>query len=154
MLGSRCVVQQTDPVESNAPECSAERLISERIASAFPEDAIIGEEEADVAGTSGRTWIIDPWKRSAFNAILDTGANVKTWGDGYGWAMVVEGRADVIVDPSVSRWDVAAMPVLFAEAGGRYSDFSGNPIAQKGSSVATNGLLHDQLLALLNETRD
>src|SRR4051812_43590859 len=39
---------------------AAERFLREQIADRFPDDTIIGEEEADVAGTSGRTWIIDP----------------------------------------------------------------------------------------------
>jgi len=39
---------------------NAERLLRERIESRFPDDAIHGEEEADKAGTSGRTWVIDP----------------------------------------------------------------------------------------------
>ena len=38
----------------------AERLLRDRIAEAFPDDSIVGEEEPDVAGTSGRTWILDP----------------------------------------------------------------------------------------------
>jgi len=37
-----------------------ERALRERIAQRFPEDAIIGEEEADRPGRSGRTWILDP----------------------------------------------------------------------------------------------
>ena len=39
---------------------AAERFLREQIAGRFPDDAIVGEEEADRAGTSGRTWIIDP----------------------------------------------------------------------------------------------
>jgi histidinol-phosphatase len=39
---------------------AAERYLREQISSAFPTDAIIGEEEDDRNGTSGRTWIIDP----------------------------------------------------------------------------------------------
>lgn len=38
----------------------AERLLRDRIASAYPKDAVLGEEEGLVAGTSGRTWILDP----------------------------------------------------------------------------------------------
>ncbi len=38
----------------------AERLLREELEARFPEDAILGEEEDDKAGTSGRTWIIDP----------------------------------------------------------------------------------------------
>lgn len=38
----------------------AERFLREQILERFPTDSIVGEEEDDVAGTSGREWIIDP----------------------------------------------------------------------------------------------
>lgn len=38
----------------------AERFLREQITKRFPDDAIIGEEEDDVTGTTGRSWVIDP----------------------------------------------------------------------------------------------
>ncbi len=38
----------------------AERLLRERIAAVFPQDAILGEEYGETAGTSGYRWILDP----------------------------------------------------------------------------------------------
>src|SRR5699024_7070275 len=38
----------------------AERLLRELIEEHFPDDGILGEEEAEKVGTSGRRWIIDP----------------------------------------------------------------------------------------------
>lgn len=38
----------------------AERFMRRRIEEAFPSDGIIGEEEGERAGTSGRRWILDP----------------------------------------------------------------------------------------------
>jgi histidinol-phosphatase len=38
----------------------AERLIRARLEESFPEDGVLGEEEGERAGTSGRRWIIDP----------------------------------------------------------------------------------------------
>lgn len=38
----------------------AEQLARERISQSFPNDAILGEEFGEVAGTSGYRWIIDP----------------------------------------------------------------------------------------------
>ncbi len=38
----------------------AEELLRERIAAAFPEDAILGEEFPERPGTSGYRWILDP----------------------------------------------------------------------------------------------
>jgi len=48
------------------------------------------------------------------------------WGDCYGYYLVACGRAEVMVDPVVSIWDVAAMPIIFQEAGGRFSEINGN----------------------------
>jgi histidinol-phosphatase len=39
---------------------AAERLLREMISGSYPEDSIIGEEEDDLVGTSGRRWVIDP----------------------------------------------------------------------------------------------
>ncbi|NLD78089.1 MAG: histidinol phosphate phosphatase [Acidimicrobiales bacterium] len=39
---------------------AAERLLREEIEARFPDDGILGEEEAEKLGTSGRRWIIDP----------------------------------------------------------------------------------------------
>ena len=44
----------------SAADRASEALIRERIERAYPSDAILGEEEADRAGSSGRTWVVDP----------------------------------------------------------------------------------------------
>ena len=43
-----------------AADREAERLLRERIGTTHPYDAVVGEEEADTMGKSGRTWILDP----------------------------------------------------------------------------------------------
>lgn len=46
--------------------------------------------------------------------------------------------------------DIAALPVLLTEAGGRVTDLAGAPVLTGDRTVlATNGLLHDELLALV-----
>jgi myo-inositol-1(or 4)-monophosphatase len=66
-----------------------------------------------------------------------------------------------MVDPVVSLWDIAPYPLLFAEAGGKFSTIDGKaeifdkdgkpvaPIYEGFSSVATNGKLHDIALDCL-----
>ena len=76
--------------------------------------------------------------------------NLRTWGDGYGYALVATGRIEAMVDPVVALWDVAPMPIIFAEAGGRFSAWDGVTDPDRGSGIASNGLIHDELLALLN----
>lgn len=43
-----------------AADRAAEALVVERLRAERPDDAIVGEEGTDHAGTSGRTWVIDP----------------------------------------------------------------------------------------------
>ena len=48
-------------------------------------------------------------------------------------------------------WDYAALVPILEEAGGRVSGLDGGPLRPKEQVVPSNGLLHDELLALLNQ---
>lgn len=74
---------------------------------------------------------------------------VRTWGDGYGYLLVATGRGDVMVDPQMNAWDAAAVETVVSEAGGRFTDWAGRDRIDSGDGVATNGLLHDAVLACL-----
>jgi histidinol-phosphatase len=50
----------------------------------------------------------------------------------------------------MSVWDVAPMPSIIEEAGGRATDRAGNRGIDLKTLVATNGKLHDAVLELLN----
>lgn len=89
------------------------------------------------------------WPRAALDRVLDAPCFLRTWGDGYGYLLVATGRIDAMIDPTVNTYDVAPMSVIMSEAGGRFSDFRGVDRADGGSGVATNGVLHDAVLALL-----
>ena len=68
------------------------------------------------------------------------------------WAhlLVAEGAVEISVEHSMSTWDNAALQVIVEEAGGRFSDLAGAPRFDSGSAVSTNGLVHDEVLALLS----
>lgn len=74
----------------------------------------------------------------------------RSWGDGYGYLMVATGRADIMVDPVCNAWDVAAILPVVVEAGGRFTDWHGNPTTRGGDGVGTNGILHAATLQLLH----
>ncbi|MCE9636711.1 MAG: histidinol phosphate phosphatase [Planctomycetes bacterium] len=76
-------------------------------------------------------------------------ARVRGWSDAYGLACVATGRADVLVEPDMKPWDNAPFLVILEEAGGRFTDVSGRRTVHGGSAVATNGALHDEVLAAL-----
>jgi histidinol-phosphatase len=71
------------------------------------------------------------------------------FGDFWQHMLVAEGAVDVAVEPEVELWDLAPIQVIVEEAGGRFSDLSGASRADGGSAVTTNGLLHEQVLAVL-----
>ncbi|MFL6130430.1 MAG: histidinol-phosphatase [Mycobacteriales bacterium] len=71
------------------------------------------------------------------------------YGDFWQYALVAEGAVDIAGEPEVSLWDLAALSVLVEEAGGRFTDLAGRRGPAGGSGMATNGLLHDEVLRLL-----
>ena len=73
----------------------------------------------------------------------------RTWGDGYGYLLVATGRAEVMVDPIVNPWDVAAVAPVIEEAGGRFSSWSGEFNIRAGHCIGSNGLVHEQVLTRL-----
>jgi histidinol-phosphatase len=54
-----------------------------------------------------------------------------------------------MVDPIAAPYDLGPAPVLLAEAGGLFTDLGGVERIDGGHGIATNGLLHDELLARL-----
>jgi len=70
-------------------------------------------------------------------------------GDFWSHVLVAEGACDIGLDPIVSLWDVAPLQVIVEEAGGRFTDLAGVATVHGGSGLSTNGLLHDEVLAIL-----
>lgn len=87
------------------------------------------------------------------NAILDIMRQcwrTRAYGDFYGYMLLAEGALEAMVEPELSLWDMAALYPIVTEAGGTFTDLSGQPGVHGGSAVATNGKLHADLLARLN----
>jgi myo-inositol-1(or 4)-monophosphatase len=69
-------------------------------------------------------------------------------------AYVAAGRLDGFWELTLGPWDVAAASVLLEEAGGRITDLRGGPVdIDRPRVVASNGLIHDPMLAVLKEIR-
>ncbi len=71
------------------------------------------------------------------------------FGDFWTYMLIAEGVAEIGCEPVVSLWDLAAPQVIVEEAGGTFTDLGGVRTADGGDALATNGLLHDQALALV-----
>jgi histidinol-phosphatase len=223
------LVVETKP--DMTPVSEADRLVEETIraglASARPDDAVVGEELPATGGGSGRRWIVDPidgtksyvrgipvyatllalesdgelvlgvasapalgrrwWATRGGGAFRD-GDRIRVsgvgriedahlaydsvpafdsagltdeflaltrrcwrsrgFGDFWQYALVAEGAVDIALEPSgLKIWDLAPLLVLVEEAGGSFTDFTGAARADGGNAIATNGLLHDAVLA-------
>ena len=63
------------------------------------------------------------------------------------------GRFDGFWEASLAPWDLAAGTLVVREAGGRVTDYRGGPFDLAGGEMlATNGALHDAMVAVLEET--
>ena len=71
------------------------------------------------------------------------------FGDFWQYMLLAEGAVDVCVESTVSLWDLAAPKLIVEEAGGRLTDLAGQNRADGGSALASNGLLHAEVLAAL-----
>jgi histidinol-phosphatase len=97
-----------------------------------------------LVGSSARA----PRRRApaGYRSLSEAVATERTWGDGYGYALVATGRADVMIDTGVAAWDLAPMLPILEEAGGLFTDWRGRRTTHAGDAVATNGLLHPDVL--------
>jgi len=65
---------------------------------------------------------------------------------------VAAGRFDGFWEVRLNPWDMAAGAVIAREAGGRLTDFSGQDLSIYGQElVASNGQIHEAMLAVLNQ---
>jgi histidinol-phosphatase len=88
-------------------------------------------------------------KAPGFLGLLGEAWRDRGFGDFWGYALLAEGAGDAMVEADLSPWDLAAPAVLVEEAGGRFSDLTGVRRIDGRSALATNGLLHDELLERL-----
>ena len=68
--------------------------------------------------------------------------------EGHGFLAVAAGDADVALSGGGYAWDYAAPKLIVEEAGGRFSDLAGRSRIDSRNAVVTNGLLHDEVLAV------
>jgi histidinol-phosphatase len=86
-----------------------------------------------------------------FRQVLQRARVIRAFGDFWSHMLVAEGVVDVAVEAWVNPWDVAATQVIITEAGGRFSDFDGEVRIDTGTVISTNGVLHDELVALMSQ---
>jgi histidinol-phosphatase len=87
--------------------------------------------------------------RDRFIELTDAVWRVRAFGDFWSYCLVAEGAVDIAAEPEVSVWDLAPLDILVREAGGAFTGLDGVGGPHTGSAVATNRLLHDDVLGAL-----
>ena len=77
----------------------------------------------------------------------------RTWGDCYGYVLVATGRAEIMLDPQMNPWDCAPMLPILEEAGGHFTTWQGEATIWGKDAAATNGALHQEVLAILKSEK-
>ena len=112
----------------------------------------VGDVEAlsDATVLATGAEVFEEFGLSDFYSALVNGAwRSRGFGEFWGHMLVARGAAHVMVEPELSLWDVAAVDVIVTEAGGRTTHLDGTQWTSAGSCLTTNGLLHDEVVALM-----
>jgi histidinol phosphatase-like enzyme (inositol monophosphatase family) len=87
---------------------------------------------------------------AAFDRLCHSVRLARTWADGYGYLLLASGFADIVVDPIMNPWDIAALVPVVRGAGGVITDWHGGPPYPANSTVAcSTSQLHGAVLSLL-----
>ena len=73
----------------------------------------------------------------------------RAYGDFWSYMLVAEGAVDAACEPELALHDMVALVPIVTEAGGRFTSLEGEDGPFGGSAVATNGLLHEEILGAL-----
>jgi len=82
-------------------------------------------------------------------ALLDAARNSRSFGGFWQHMLVAEGAIDAALDWTSKPWDLAPLGIIVEEAGGRSTNLRGERSIYSGQLVSTNGIIHDEVLALL-----
>jgi histidinol-phosphatase len=117
----------------------ADRISVSKVATIEQSQLLYGSRRDDVA--SGLV--------PGFDAVMDAAWRTRGFGDFWGHMLVAEGSAEAMIETGAHPWDWAAPLVIVEEAGGRFTTAAGERTIDGGSAVATNGVIHDELLRRL-----
>ena len=116
---------------------------------------VSGVQELEHASLSFQS--IEQWRLAGYlDSLLEL--EKQTWrdrayGDMWSYMLLAEGLIDIVAEFDVKPYDLAALAPIVREAGGRFSDIDGNDTVWGGSSLASNGLVHEASLKVIHSVR-
>jgi histidinol-phosphatase len=105
-------------------------------------------EDASVSFSSLSGWEVRG-RLDDFVTLLRRVWRHRAYGDFWSYMLVAEGAADIALEPELALHDMAAVAAVVQEAGGRFTSLEGDDGPGGSDALATNGKLHDQVLAFV-----
>ena len=93
------------------------------------------------------------WDALGPNALARVTSSVwrsRGYGDFWSHLLVAEGAVDIAIEPELQSYDMAAFIAIVLASGGIVTGTNGQDPMLAGNAVTTNGLLHKEVLALIN----
>lgn len=88
--------------------------------------------------------------KAGWNALLNATGEFRSWGDCFGYTLVANGGADIMCDPILSVWDLAALLPVVRGAGAIATDWHGLPPEESDSLVVAHPKHHAKIIEILN----
>jgi histidinol-phosphatase len=99
---------------------------------------------------SSVSWFLKAGREAEFLRLVRQTQRQRGYGDFYGFVLVAQGSGELMIEHGCHAWDLAALQVIVAEAGGRMTAWDGKADIFRPDVIASNGRLHDTALAILN----
>jgi len=111
--------------------------------------AIDSIENCAMSGGNLKTLALsDKW--SKYGALVARVNRIRGYGDFLHYHLLAAGKIDVVIESDVNILDIAALAVIVAAAGGKFTQLDGGAINLRTTTVlATNGKLHATVLGAL-----
>jgi histidinol-phosphatase len=103
---------------------------------------------------SSVAWFSRAGKMEAFLELAARTERQRGFGDFYGFVLVAQGSGELMIDSGVHPWDIAAVVPIIEEAGGRFSSWQAIRTLESPQVIASNGLLHDEALRILERGKE
>lgn len=147
------VDDSADPLSSLPLPDGLTGILGEPIAARPEPRRIQVSHVADLADASLSYNSLQHWDQAGYLdklVALSRGVwRTRAYGDMWSYMMVAEGLIDVAGEFDLKPYDMAALIPIIREAGGRFSSIDGHNDCWHGTALATNGLLHDDMLDAL-----
>ncbi|MGB4272427.1 MAG: inositol monophosphatase family protein, partial [Propionicimonas sp.] len=115
--------------------------------------AVSSIEDASLSYASIGGWV-ESGRGQQFVDLMRDCWRTRAYGDFWSYMLLAEGAVDLACEPELALHDMAAVSVVVQEAGGRFTNLDGVAGPHGPGAIATNGVLHDEVVRRLAYSED